>query len=580
MDDAPDVAGAEPGAQLGAARRAPTGRRAAPITADRELQLLRAAVEGGLEGMVVVSSDGVMIAYNQKFQDIWPIPAEVVGSSSDDAALASVLDKLADPDGFLSRVHELYERASGSARDELVLRDGRVLDRYGAALHDAEGGYIGWAWYFRDVTAERAAAVDAERLGALVAVAQALADAGSELDVLTVVDGRGASVMGAQGAALCLLEPDGEHVRTLATTFFDEQLRADVATLPVDTPLPHVRAAVTGVPLFLTDREEGLRLFPGALEVYVRARAEAVAAVPLTVHGTTIGSLAVAFDRPHPWLAADRALLRALAALTAQALDRLRAQHAERDATREMRRLAEAFQRSLLTALPQSDQLQLAARYQPAARVAQVGGDWYDAFPAIDEGMTLVVGDVVGHDRRAAADMAQVRNVLRGIAQTVDASPSVVLSTLDRALRRLHVDTMATAILCRARPVPGASATGGFVLRWSNAGHPPPVLIRPDGAVDLLARPPELLLGVEPGRPRTDHEITVTPGTTVLLYTDGLVERRGQSLDEGLDRLRAAAAELSSLPPEDLCDALLERLATGFEDDVALLIVRVGSPPV
>jgi serine phosphatase RsbU (regulator of sigma subunit) len=563
-----------PDGQPGAARRAPTGRADPAIGAERELELLRAAVEGGLDGIVVVSSDGVMIASNRRFQEIWPIPGEVVGSGSDDAALASVLDKLTDPEAFLSRVHDLYERASGSARDELLLRDGRVLDRYGAALHDAAGRYIGWAWYFRDVTSERAAAVDAERLGALVAVAQALADARSEFDVLTVVDGRGASVLGAEGAAMCLLEPDGLHVGTLATTFFDERLRADVATLPVTAPLPLVQAAVTGSPLFLVDREEGLRFFPGAPDVYVRARTEAAAAVPLSVHSTIMGSLAVAFERPHPWTAADRALLQALAALTAQALDRLRAQRAEREASREIRRLAEALQRSLLTALPRWDTLQLAARYQPAARVAQVGGDWYDAFRTTDDCMTLVVGDVIGHDRQAAADMAQVRNVLRGVGQTLEATPADVLSTLDRALRRLHVETMATAVLCQVGPGPRA-APGSFLVRWSNAGHPPPLLITPDGSLEYLDPTSELLLGVDPDRPRTDHEVVVAPGATLLLYTDGLVERRDRTLDEGFARLRSAAGQLRGLPPEDLCDALLTRLATESEDDVALLVMRV-----
>lgn len=154
------------------------GRLEGAATPD-DLRLLRAAVEGGLDGMVVVSADGVMIFSNVTFQQMWPIPPDVVASGDDEAALASVLDKLVDPDAFLARVHELYGQASGSARDELLLRDGRVFDRFGTALRDGDGRYVGWAWYFRDVTAERAAAVDSGRLRALVAVAQALADARS-----------------------------------------------------------------------------------------------------------------------------------------------------------------------------------------------------------------------------------------------------------------------------------------------------------------------------------------------------------------------------------------------------------------
>ena len=549
-----------------------------PVPADqlRHLQLLRAAVEGGLDGMVVVSSDGVMITSNRRFQEIWPIPAEIVASGDDDAALASVLDKLADPGAFLARVQELYAQASGSARDELLLLDGRVLDRYGTALRGPDGDYIGWAWYFRDVTAERAAAVDAERLRALVAVARALADAQSEDDVLSIVSGRGASVLGAQGAALCLVEPDGAHVRTLGTTFFDEELRTDVAILPVDAPLPLVHVAVTGSPLFLVDRAEGVRMFPGALEVYVRARTEATAAVPLTAHGRLIGSLAVAFEDRRHWRVADKVLLSALAALTALALDRLDAQLAEREASRRIRRLSESLQRSLLTALPQSHRLEVAARYQPAAREAEVGGDWYDGFSTGDGTMTLVVGDVAGHDSTAAAAMAQVRNVLRGVAQTLRASPEAILSALDGALARLRVTTLATAVVCQVWTSDEDPSGRTLRLRWSNAGHPPPLLLYPDGRCELLESFPELLLGAQMEADRTDHVVDLPPGTVLVLYTDGLVERRHQLLDDGIERLRSAAEDLLGLSIDEMCDQLLARLAEGSEDDVVLLVARVA----
>ncbi len=125
---------------------------------ESDTRLLRAAIEGGLDGMVVVSSDGTMIASNHQFEQMWPIPRHIIESGSDEAALQSVLDKLIDPDAFLARVKELYAQPNGSSRDELLLRDGRVFDRYGAALKDDAGNYLGWAWYFRDVTVERAAA--------------------------------------------------------------------------------------------------------------------------------------------------------------------------------------------------------------------------------------------------------------------------------------------------------------------------------------------------------------------------------------------------------------------------------------
>ena len=543
--------------------------------AERELQLLRAAVEGGLDGIVVVSSDGLMISSNRRFQQMWPIPPEVVASGDDEAALASVLDKLVDPDAFLARVRELYAQASGSARDELLLRDGRVFDRFGTALRDGDGRYIGWAWYFRDVTAERAAAVDAGRLAALVTVAQGLADAKSEVEVLTVVNGHGASVLGARGAVLGLFEPGAGSVRVLATTWFDDDLRSEVAELPPEFPLPLVHAAVTGEAVLLADREESVTRFPRAEEIFVRARTHGQAAVPLLSHGRTIGSLGVAFAEPHPFLTADRAVLHALAALTAQALDRLRAERVQREATREIRRLSETLQRSLLTAPPRSDRLEVVARYLPAAREAEVGGDWYDAFSTVDGTMSLVVGDVAGHDSSAAAEMAQLRNLLRGVAQTLRASPAAVLSALDGALARLGARALATAVLCQAWDLESGRGRGRMRLRWSNAGHPPPLLLRTDGRSEFLGNRPELMLGVRPDALRSDAEVELEPGDTLLLYTDGLVEKRDQLLDDGLERLCTAAGAARGLPVEGLCDAVLGALGEASEDDVVLLAARV-----
>ncbi|SDX84985.1 Serine phosphatase RsbU, regulator of sigma subunit [Modestobacter sp. DSM 44400] len=309
----------------------------------------------------------------------------------------------------------------------------------------------------------------------------------------------------------------------------------------------------------------------------MRAATEGSASVPLRVHGRVFGSLSVAFDGPHTWRAADRELLEAFAALTSQALERISAREAERAATRASQRLSEALQRSLLTDPPQPNDLHIAVRYQPAAQEAQVGGDWYDAFLIADGRTTLVIGDVAGHDRTATAGMAQVRNVLRGVAQTLVEPPAAVLSALDRAMRELRVSTLTTAVLCQVGQGPAHAGPATRVLRWSNAGHPPPLLLHHDGTAELLWRPADLLLGVDADTPRHNHEVVLTPGATVVLYTDGLVERRGEPLDDGLARLQAVAAGLSHLTTEQLCDVLLERLAQDAEDDVALLVLRPQS---
>ena len=249
-----------------------------------------------------------------------------------------------------------------------------------------------------------------------------------------------------------------------------------------------------------------------------------------------------------------------IASSLAQAIDRARAREADHA-------IAEALQRSLLTPPMQFEHLQLAVRYRPAAQQAQVGGDWYDAFRGPDGTPMVVVGDVTGHDQRAAAAMAQVRNLLRGVAYAgAAASPAAVLHGVDRAMHGLAVDVYATAILARYD-------AGTRTLRWSNAGHPAPILIAADGEARLLEAPPDTLLGLG-APPGSDHTVALPPGATVVLYTDGLVERRNSALDDGLERLRQLVAGRQDLTPELLCDHVLEHQDDQLDDDVALLVLR------
>jgi len=540
-----------------------------------DAQLLRAAVEHGLDGVVIVSTSGQMISMNHRFVSMWAIPDEVVASGDDGAALRWAMTRTVDPDAFLGRVEALYADPSTPARDELVLRDGRVFDRYGTPLRNADGTYLGWAWYFRDVTdareAERQRARDAEKMAGLLQVARALGGAQNEEEVLHLVHLHGVSSLGAEGTVLVLTGPDDE-VRALTTSFFDDRVRADISVLPADYPLPMVHTTATGVAHFLPDRAAALELFPGGAEIYERAGTQASACVPLSGGDGTFGALAVAFAEPRQWRSAEQNLLVALAALTAQALERLAAQRAEREAAAAMGKLSETLQRSLLSAPHQPAGVEIAVRYQPAAQEAQVGGDWYDAFPGPDGATVLVIGDVSGHDRDAAAAMAQGRNILRGVAQSMIQPPGAVLAMLDRAMARLQVSTLATAVLCQihARSV----RANAWTFRWCNAGHPPPLLLRSDGTACLLDPDPGLLLGLEPDTLRSSHELELTAGDTVLLYTDGLIERRGEHLDDGLDRLLTTAREHAGLPLEQFCDALLSALGVGAADDIALLAAR------
>jgi serine phosphatase RsbU (regulator of sigma subunit) len=297
-------------------------------------------------------------------------------------------------------------------------------------------------------------------------------------------------------------------------------------------------------------------------------------ALPLAAGDRPLGSLTVGWRAPRRTDEHDVRVLEALAVQTAQALDRVTRLEDERRLASATRSLAETLQRSLLTDPPRLPGLDLAVRYRPAAVEAHVGGDWYDAFPSGD-GTTVVIGDVTGHDRLAAAVMGQVRNVLRGIAAAVGGPPSRVLTVLDRSLSGFGTATLATALLASVGPAPADAPAGARTLTWSSAGHLPPLVVPPAGPPRLLDRRPDLLLGVRPDTARRDAVETLDAGTTLLLYTDGLVERRDADLDAGLDRLRAAAADLAGRPAGEVCDAVLTRLAPDRADDLALLALRV-----
>jgi serine phosphatase RsbU (regulator of sigma subunit) len=240
--------------------------------------------------------------------------------------------------------------------------------------------------------------------------------------------------------------------------------------------------------------------------------------------------------------------------------------------------MAATLQRSLLTEPASHGGLEVETRYEPAIADAQIGGDWYDAFTSGDGSTTLVIGDVMGHDIDAAALMGQLRTMVRTITVDRHAAPSAVLRRVDAAAQALDVDTTATAVL--AQIIDDGSETGRR-LRWSNAGHPPPVLLEPSGQARLLTTTADLLLGLGADSARTDHEMDIPVGSTVLLFTDGLVEGRALPIDAGLNRLLDIAGPLAHLPLAQLCDELLTTLVppTGAEDDVALVAVRVLPKP-
>src|ERR687885_946959 len=187
------------------------------------------------------------------------------------------------------------------------------------------------------------------------------------------------------------------------------------------------------------------------------------------------------------------------------------------------------------------------------------------------------MGGVGGHDTAAAAAMGQVRSLLRGIAAYSDAGPAEVLRGLDSAMGVLQIDTLATAAVARFEQTDDERRRGVTRMVWANAGHLPPLVINPDGSVaELAAWKGDLLLGVDAEAVRQESVVTLDRGSTVLLFTDGLVERRDADLDAGMVRLRETLVDAAHLPLQQLLDEVLERLVDGRpEDDVALVAVRL-----
>ena len=300
---------------------------------------------------------------------------------------------------------------------------------------------------------------------------------------------------------------------------------------------------------------------------------ESVAVLPLHGRGRTVGLITLFNGSGRGAFSADDLTTAAeVAGRAGLALDNARLYG-------QQRALAEQLQRSFLTAPPEPDHAEIVVRYLPAAAAAAVGGDWYDAFLQPDGATMLVIGDVAGHDTAAAATMGQLRSLLRGIATSHDeAGPADVLAMLDASMQLLQVETLATAAVARFEQDMDQRERGATRMRWSSAGHLPPVTIHPDGTVSALGRfgRPDMLLGVDPATPRNETVVTLDRGVTVLLCTDGLIERRDSDIDAGMDRLLTALADLADRPLQEVCDLVIERMVDGHpDDDVALVAVRL-----
>jgi anti-sigma regulatory factor (Ser/Thr protein kinase) len=343
----------------------------------------------------------------------------------------------------------------------------------------------------------------------------------------------------------------------------DERLPPVWRRIGADPAAPAVAAAETGRATFVADGEPLAAVASDRHERRIRA----LAALPLRTPSLR-GALTVGFRRAHAWLPAERALLKAAAELVAQAAERARRFEAQHGT-------AQLLQRSMLPEhLPELDTFRIAARYDVGVDGNAAGGDFYDAFHLLDGRLAMVLGDVAGHDVRAAAVMGQVRAALRALALT-DPSPPSVLAGLDRLVGSLGAESRNEEIFVTV--VYGVLDPSDGSITLASAGHPPPVLRRAGrpgepATAELVKVPPGAPLGLG-GRWQTGA-VRLEPGDSILLFSDGVVERRDRPLSDGLDALVAAAAASPSGDPRNLCSLATAAVPGTTDDDVAVLAVE------
>jgi len=352
-------------------------------------------------------------------------------------------------------------------------------------------------------------------------------------------------------------------------TGFPQGFLAPFDGVGLDAKLPGVEALTSGRPLFFESMQQLAATYPG---IPLDAKVGARAFLPLIASGRPVGSCILGFDRSRGFSSEERTVLTALAGLIAQALERARRYDSESALARG---LQEALMPHRLSAHPL---VRTTGRYLPGTLGMDVGGDWYDVVEAGD-GLALVIGDVQGHGVQAAATMGQLRSAVRAFALG-DHSPDEVMSGTNRLLIDLDPGQFASCCYVRLDPLTG-------VARAARAGHPQPLLRHPDGRTEVLDLAGGVVLGVDRQARYPVTELVLEPGAVLALYTDGLVERPGTDIDEGIENVRATLARAdtphgrpggpSLSRAADLITAEA-RQATERPDDIALLLTTRRSP--
>jgi PAS domain S-box-containing protein len=498
-----------------------------------------ALVETLHDAFFVADEDGTVVETNAAF-------TEILGYGPEGLPYRARYPWWPDPEAdaeaarlFGDAIARFLDEDSGSCTVPVTHRDGRRLwvSATFTGIVDPENGRRMSVGTFRDVTAEHYAV---QRDAAVAAVSLRLSRSG-DLD------------QALRGAV--------EEVRTL----WDAE-RVLGAIFPPDSDVPAITAAPADVGWETLDgglRDTLIDLRDGP-PLVARRDLRAQGGVGVSLEGPRgILVLWLAIGR-RPFSEQDRLLLSVLAGHLSQGLRRAHQ-------IDEQRETALALQRAILgpSALPPG----FAVRYEPAARPLEVGGDWYDTVELPDGRIGVVVGDCVGRGLEAATVMGQLRSACRALLLQDPENPGRVLTALDRFATGVP-GALCTTVFCAVLdPLTG-------MLTYSSAGHPPGILARADGGMDLLAQARSFPLAVRPAAPRPCASELVPPRGTLLLYTDGLVERRRHSLNGGITKAGLALRDERDTGAEELAARVMARMRPpeGYEDDVAVLLYRHPGP--
>ncbi|MFJ5262249.1 SpoIIE family protein phosphatase [Streptomyces sp. NPDC088387] len=392
----------------------------------------------------------------------------------------------------------------------------------------------------------------------VLSLAGALTEAASVRDVVQLVADEVGPAAGSQ--AVVLLGSRAGRLHVLGQHGYpDPRVVERFDGTPLSEPTPGVHALNSGVPAFFESRDHLERLYP--LRNRTPDGFAAWAYLPLIASGRPVGTCVLAYSEAHPFPTEERAVLSSLSGLIALALERALLYDAKHQ-------LAHGLQEALLPhSLPRLPGVAAAARYLPATRGMDIGGDFYDLVPA-PGGAAAVIGDVQGHNVTAAGLMGQIRTAVRAYT-TVGQPPHEVMRSTNRLLIELGSDLFASCLYLRLDPARGRAV-------MARAGHPPPLLRRPDGQVRVLDLAGGPLLGIDGTASYPTTEVDLAAGSVLVLYTDGLIESPGVDIEDALTDLGGRLARAGDLPLDGLAEVLMGGGAAGGErpDDVALLVLR------